>query len=470
MVDPVTITYSYKEVPTLKAFSNSDAFMRLALGPFGSGKSSACVIEIISRALAQKPGPDGKKHTRWLVIRNSYRQLNDSTIKTFMQWIKPEYFGTFKITDHSYMITGFEGAEIEVLFRALDRPDHIGNLLSVEATGAWVNEAREVPWSIIEALQGRVGRFPSQREGGPTWYGVLLDSNPGDTDSKMYKYFEEEKHDPKFVALFKQPSGLGPRAENLSNLPANYYKKMAVGKDREWVKIYCHGEWGFDISGRPVYPEYFDSTHCADIKPLSYCPVIRGFDFGLQPSCAFTQLSPNGQLLVIDELVSDNMGIDQFSDEVLAFSSQHYPDFEFQDIGDPAGAQRAQTDAKTCFQILHSKGIMVEPGMQSVQIRLESVRRPLTRLVMGKPGFQMSPRCKVLRKGFMGGYQYRRLQMAAERYTNVPDKNHYSHIHDALQYACAYFFGQGLTTQPVSSSRSDDSYVSDYSRSEITGY
>ena len=43
-------------------------------------------------------------------------------------------------------------------------------------------------------------------------------------------------------------------------------------------------------------------------------------------------------------------------------------------------------------------------------------------------------RCRNLIKGFEGGYQYRRLQVSGERFDDKPDKNHFSHIHDALQY------------------------------------
>lgn len=467
------IEYSYKGAPTLRRFSESDAFLRCVIGPFGSGKSSACAVEIVSRALAQPPGPDGIKRSRWIVVRNTYRQLSDATIRTFHQWLPPVHFGTYRQSDQSYTITGFENCEIQVLYRALDRSDHIANLLSLEVTGAWVNEAREVPWSIIEALMGRVGRYPSKREGGCNWYGLVLDSNPADTDSKLYKQFCETEYDSKYAELFMQPDGLGPNAENLDNLPGGqeYYKKMAIGKDKEWVKVYCSGQWGYVQEGRAVYPEYVDSAHCAEIKPNKHEPIYRGFDFGLTPSCVFVQLSPSGQLLVLDELVSESMGIDRFSDEVLEHSSQHYDGYEFVDIGDPAGTQRAQTDEKTVFQILHAKNIMIEPGLQSLAIRLESVRKPLTRLVLGKPGFQVHPRCKQLRKGFMGGYCYRRLQVSSERYTSVPDKNSYSHIHDSLQYVCTRLFGGGLTTR--SSNDPNEGFYNDapdHSRSDVTGY
>ncbi|MFT8644996.1 MAG: hypothetical protein ABF821_13330, partial [Gluconacetobacter sp.] len=138
----------------------SDAFIRGLMGPFGSGKSSGCVWEIVLRGLRQAPGADGVRRSRWAVIRNSYRQLEDTTIRTVHQWFPPMRFGRWKPTEHSYVINRMvaEGdekpAEIELLFRALDRPDQVGNLLSLELTGAWVNEAREVPWAIIEAVQG----------------------------------------------------------------------------------------------------------------------------------------------------------------------------------------------------------------------------------------------------------------------------------------------------------------------------
>jgi len=445
------------------------------MGPFGSGKSSGCVVELISRSLAQKPGPDGIRRTRWATIRNTYRQLNDTTIKTFNQWLPPQHFGQFKYSDNSYVITAFENTEIEVLFRALDRPDHVSNLLSFELTGAWVNEAREVPWPIIEALQGRVGRYPAKRDGGPTWHGIILDTNPPDVDSKFYKFFEETKHDPSFAQIFKQPSGLSPEAENITNLPEGYYTRLAMGKDPEWIKVYVAGEYGFVIDGRPVYPEYKDNVHCTDaIRYIPDSPIYRGWDFGLTPACAFAQLSANGQLIVIDEMVSESMGIDKFSDDVIEYSSRTYPDAEFIDIGDPAGDQRAQTDEKTCFQIMRSKNIMVEGGGKTISLRLESVRKPLQRFIAGKPGFAMHPRCKMLRKGFQGAYQFRRLQTSAERYTETPDKNVYSHVHDALQYLCTRLFGGGLTTMRAPPGYEEGAEVDEFAnatgRSEVTGY
>ena len=437
------IRYSYADAPTLKRFSESNAFIRGVMGPFGSGKSSACVIEIIKRAFLQAPAADGIRHTRWVVVRNTYNQLKDTTEKTFTDWIPPHLFGNYKPSDHYYLIDKIPGCSIEILFRALDRPDHIRNLLSLEVTGAWVNEAREVPWSIIEALQGRVGRYPSKRDGGASWFGIFMDTNPPDNDSKWYQFFEERRA--ANAEIFKQPSGLSPLAENKDNLPHGYYENLAIGKDPEWVKVYIHGEYGFVVDGKPVYPEYSDATHCKEIHAIPGT-IYRGWDFGLTPACIFMQLSPKGQLLILDEVIADNMGVDRFGDQVNRHTAANWQGHDFIDIGDPAGNTPAQTEEKTCFQILKAKNIDIEASpTQDPTLRIESVKKPLNTMVDGQPGLLIHPRCKMVRKGFQGGYQYRRMQTSAEKYADKPEKNQYSHPHDGLQYVCVKLFGAVLT-------------------------
>lgn len=448
------IIYDYADVPTIRDFSRDDTFIRGLMGPFGSGKSSGCVMDILRRAQQQEPGPDGIRRTRWAVIRNTYPQLKDTTIKTFHDWLPPQHFGKWTPSNHDYLIDKFKDVEIEVMFRALDRPEHVSNLLSLELTGAWVNEAREIPWTIIKALRGRVGRYPAQRDGGPTWYGIIMDTNPPDDESWWYNLFEETR--PDNAALFKQPSARGPNAENLTNLPKGYYENLCSDGDEEFIKVYVDGEYGYVRDGKPIYPEYLDSTHCKPIKPIKGKPIIRGWDFGLTPCCVFTQIH-GGRWFIIDEMVSDNMGADSFSDDVLDYCANEYPNWEFEDYGDPAGSQRAQTDEKTCFEILRGKGIRIQPGEQTLEIRLGAVKKQLKTLIDGKPRLVLDPKCKRLRKGFQGRYQFRRLQVSAEKYTDKPDKNEYSHPHDALQYIATRKFGgevrsrdkrRGPTPQP----------------------
>jgi hypothetical protein len=289
-------------------------------------------------------------------------------------------------------------------------------------------------------------------------------------DSKWYRFFEEQEHDAGFVRLFKQPSGLSPRAENIPNLVPGYYPRLAQGKDSEWVKVYIEGQYGFVSDGRPIFPEYDDGIHCGECQTVAGIPISRGWDFGLTPSCVFVQLTGSGQMIIVDELVAEQMGADAFSDEVLSYSSRYYPATDFIDIGDPAGNQRAQTDESTCFHILHTKGIWIEPGLQTLALRFESVRKPLTRLVGGKPAFRLHPRCKMLRKGFQGGYHYRRLHTSNERYSERPEKNAYSHAMDALQYACTRLFGPSLLFAREQDDQDEPAQETFQGRSRVTGY
>jgi hypothetical protein len=169
------------------------------------------------------------------------------------------------------------------------------------------------------------------------------------------------------------------------------------------------------------------------------------------------------------------MGIDQFGDELIMHCNTRWPKLtEYIDIGDPAGEKRAETDTTTCFQILWGKGIRIEAGLQTLAIRLESVRKPLrTFALKGEPGLLLDPRCKTIRKGFQGGYQYRRMKTSSERYTAAPDKNQYSHPMDALQYPLTRIFGGGLTTErpPAGWEPSSQPFdFADLERNATTGY
>ena len=44
------IEYDYAVVPTIGGFSESRKFIRGLMGPFGSGKSSGCIMEIVQWA------------------------------------------------------------------------------------------------------------------------------------------------------------------------------------------------------------------------------------------------------------------------------------------------------------------------------------------------------------------------------------------------------------------------------------
>jgi len=420
---------------TTRAFLKSDAFVRGLRGPIGSGKSTACVMDILRRAAMQRPGPDGVRRSRWAVIRNTYPELKTTTIQTWHQWVPPSVGKwTDSATPKEHLLR-FEDVELQVWFVALDRPQDVAKLLSMELTGAWINEAREVPKAILDGLTGRVGRYPAVKDGGASWFGIILDTNPPDTDHWWYKLAEERQ--PEGFAFFGQPAGDGPAAENLANLPAGYYERAKAGKDAEWIKVYVHGDYGFVQDGKPVYPEWRDGMHCrpAPLDPRRELWV--GIDFGLTPAAAFGQRDVLGRWRVIDELVCEDMGALRFTEMLGQRMRERYEGVPVGGIfGDPSGDNRAQTDETTPFQILRAGNIMARPAPSNdFVLRREAVAKPLGRLIDGEPGLVVDPGCRMIRKGMGGGYAYRRIQVSGqERFRDVPDKNAFSHPCEALQY------------------------------------
>lgn len=305
--------YSQKaEPPTLKRFAKCHDLVRFIVGPVGSGKSSRCVKEIVRRACRQRPGPDGTRRSRAAVIRNTYSQLRDTTRKTFEQWV-PSWMGTwheqaFTFTIRLPMEDGTT-VECEVLFRALDRPEDVKKLLSLELTFAYINEVREIPKHVVDVLETRIGRYPSRAQGGATWAGIWADTNPWHAGHWGAKLFA--KGLPGYD-LFRQPGGRSAQAENVENLPPGYYERLCVGKDREWVRVYVDGE---DASGDEgsVFGAWLASAKVeAFDHPVT--DVYTTWDLGRSDSTAiwFWRVNAERQVDVLEHYEASGQGLSHY--------------------------------------------------------------------------------------------------------------------------------------------------------------
>jgi len=457
---------SYKpDGSTLKNFLKSDHFFRGIRGPVGSGKSVACCIEIFRRALEQQKNQNGVRKSRWAVIRNTNPQLKTTTIKTWLDWFPEQEWGHFRwsVPYTHYIKKG--DIDCEVIFLALDRPEDIKKLLSLELTGVWVNEAREVPKSIIDACTMRVGRYPSMRDGGASWYGVFCDTNApeedhwwpimaGDVPTPDHIGREEALMlvKPDNWSFYTQPSGMDEKrekdgtltgyedsktAENKNNLTPKYYNNIIKGKTKGWIDVYVLNKLGSIEEGKPVYPSFKPEVHIGkeNLMPINTLPVYVGIDFGLTPAAVFGQKNVLGKWHILHELVCFDMGAVRFAELLKSDITRFFRGIDVEIYGDPAGDFRAQTDEKTPFQILRNSGLRASPAPSNdISLRIEAVENALTRMVDGQSGFLLDNRCLNLKKGFNGGYHYRRLQTSGDRYDEKPFKNRYSHVHDALQY------------------------------------
>jgi hypothetical protein len=434
-------------------FHLSPAFVRVLFGPLGSGKTTACCAEIYRRSVEQAADSRGRRRTRWLVIRNTVPELLTTTLPSWTG-IFGSQFGEMNrnppITHRlRVQLSDKTKVESDIIFLGLDGPDAADKLRGMELTGAWVNECREVPKPVFDMLTGRVGRYPARRDGGPTWFGVIADTNM--PDDHHWLYYMAEKERPDTWQFFRQIGGvswydgkwiINPDAENVVNLPQRYYENQIAGKADDWIRVYLAAEYGFVREGKPVFPEYSDVDHVADLAPIPGVPIDVGADFGLTPAAVIAQRAPSGRIHILREMVTDGVGAVRFGEELSRLLRYDFADYRIGSMtGDPAGGQRAQTDERTVFQILAAMNLLfrpapVGPTKNEFVIRREAVAKPMTTWLDGKPGLLIDRGCVTIRRGMAGSYHFRRIQVTAERYGDYPEKNHESHVCEALQYLC----------------------------------
>lgn len=435
----MTSDITYRPPESVQGFIEGSKFISLIMGPVGSGKTTGAIFKILYHAARMRKQKDGVRRSRCIVIRNTRQMLQDSTIPSIQQWFGSDILTYAKVDGKMWLKIG--DVECEILLRGLDDQDDVRRLLSVEASFAMMDEFREVNQAIFDAVQGRVGRYPSKGQGGcytddgtPNYH-VWGASNPPDGDTTWQKYLSEP---PDNAEVFMQPSGLSAEADWLDNLIEDYYDNLAKGKTEDWVDVYVHGKFGRSLSGQPVFRAFNSDMHVSK-KSLSHIkstthPLVIGFDFGLTPACVIGQQDPFGRALIYADLTSEGMGVLRFIREKLKpLLSTRFAGMPLIIIGDPAGSQRAQTDERSVFDVLRQEGFRVMPARTNALVaRINAVDSLLTRLVDGKPAFLLDPVCVDTIRGLRGAYRYKLKKNGDVE--DTPEKNSASHVADALQY------------------------------------
>lgn len=441
-------TITYNPAPTvkefIKAYRPGDFFYDFILGPVGSGKTTGNIFKLIHMASLQKPSPkDGIRRSRAVIVRNTYPELRDTTIPSFMTWFKDGEAGTWRVSDKMFVLR-FGDVECEVLFRPLDTPDDVSRVLSLEVTFAILDEFVQITKEVVEALSQRCGRYPAKVDGGATNFGMWGASNPGNEDSWWYDFLETSAK-PTNCFYFKQPSGRSPNAENLENLPPGYYTTQVEGKSERWIHQFIEVEWGWSLTGEPVWPMFHRERHVADklFAPNAELDLIIGFDAGLTPAAALMQQDKFGRIIVLDEVITPfgtTMGATRFIDEKLnpILNNGGYRDCRTLVIGDPASNIRSQTNESSVADVFKQKKFKFKTAWSNKLLpRLRCVEDALMRNVEVGPGLVLNKRCENLVRGMEGRYCFANKRTSSG--DPEPDKNNYSHIADALQYGVMYF-------------------------------
>lgn len=449
---------SYTPPATVGKFLQSTAFAKIIMGPVGSGKTTGLLFDIPKMAAEQRKSPDGIRRFRAVIVRNTYAQLQDTSLKSWFTWFPEGTAGDYARTNKVFTMR-FDDVECEVWFRPLDTAEDVKKLLSVEASVICFDEAREINPEIWQAASGRVGRYPSKKDGGPYKengepnFGLRASTNPPDGDTYWSELIENP---PENTEVFIQPSALSPEAENLENLPDNYYENLCQGKSEDWIDVYVRSKMGKSLAGQPVFKAFTSEIHVAkeELKPTALNGTLMiGIDNGLSPAAVLGQVDYSGRVLAYDSISADGLGALRFCREKLKpLLARKYPGFKVLLVADPACIQRAQTDEKTIVDIYKSEGFQVVVAKtNALQARIASVDYYLTRTVDGKSSILLCPvGCKPLIQSMRGKYRYK-TNTKGETDT-TPEKSHpFSDLADALQYLCLHANGGAVYGAPVSS-------------------
>lgn len=166
----------------------------------------------------------------------------------------------------------------------------------------------------------------------------------------------------------------------------------------------------------------------SEIRPLK---LIRSWDFGYHcPACLILYQDDQDRLVVVREVVGKEELLVDFAHRVKALCDTEYQGASFEDLCDPAGAQRSDKTTQTSIEILNSLGVFPHYDRSAIKDGLELMRMKLSENRGGQMALRVDVRCANLIEAFEGGYRY------GAAGSEVPIQEHpYEDVMDCLRYA-----------------------------------
>lgn len=466
MSDDSNVT-KYKAPPAVAKFIQCEASESWIVGPVGSGKTVGGMMKILYHASRQAPNKEGIRKTRFAVIRDTYENLKATTLKSFLDWFEDGKAGTWMSSAKTFYLK-MGDVESEIIWLGLDDQKDVARLLSLELTGAFLDEFVFIGESILEAAASRVGRYPSMKDGGPTWYGIWGSTNPGTVDDFWFRYlYDVIPNDPirsQEVKLFQQPGARTPQAENTENLHPDYYPKLIRTKSQEWIRQFLDVTWMPSKGGKPVFPMFSQNIHVSsyNLIPSPSYPLLVGYDPGISyMGLCFAQYDHLNHRVMFynpDKILED-MGAERLvKDVVKPLLRTTFTNVANRVLWcmDPAARNRSAGDERSAYQIIKQDYQCTFDMDNSIRTRLDAVDAFLGRNTSQGPALVIDPRCKDMIDGFSHGYHYKVAKNGTK--SDAPEKNRYSHLMDSVQYVCQNA-GKSLTAIQRSSGSTSSGYT-----------
>lgn len=425
--------------PVQKGFIESRALADLFSSRAGEGKTTALAWSILYHTRHNPGAP-------WAVIRDTYENLQRTTVKTFFGWFPPGVYGTYHHTKKEF--TWASGvAQGTVTFIGMDNSDDASKLLSWELGGVAMDEpAPAVGSAGIDEMVFDLARGTRLRAPGMNWYAMKLATNNPDEGHWTYRKFVSPGFDG-----FKlwQPA----EPENIHNLPEGYYEDMrrTLAHRPDLVRRFVDGEFGYQQEGRQVTPQWNDKIHLATgLVPIPRRELYLLWDFGLNPTCIITQRTPLGYWLILESIVGDGIGAEELIESAVKPTlDERYRKHELHHIGDPSGKNREQSSSKRSAVRSLKKfiGGTWRDGPVKWEERRDPLQSVLSRTIEGRGVVQVDRhRAKEVWYALRGGYHYHVTNTGIA--SRLPIKNIGSHPGDAMSYGAAVLFPMGRVHRP----------------------
>ena len=251
-------------------------------GGIGNGKTTGGLMRLLILA-REFPG------SRWVVARQTYKTLMNTTRKTFDKlcppgWIKRD------VKENMVLANGSE-----ILWLHLDEMNE-GDLRSLEISGAFISQAEEIAPEMWDFLDSRIGRWSRPEWTSPCPPYLWGECNPNGHDWIYFRFHPDVIGDdhPNRAYFFGATS---INKAMLDKFSPGYYD-MLMRKPDAWKRRWVFGSR--DIFEGAIHPEFRREIHVYDadhFDPFEQCNIKSCWawmDYGLSaPTCVLLSASTN---------------------------------------------------------------------------------------------------------------------------------------------------------------------------------
>lgn len=385
----------FRYAPVLDQAALSPASFRCVEGPVNSGKSVWSLSEVYGLACTIPRCKDGIRRSKFLIVRDSYPNLESSTIETWKQWFPESVWGNINGREPMTHVLRFLDVEATFVFRAFSTDNilkAIKDLRSTEWTGAWVNEGQFMPLALVKEIYSRTGRFPARKDcpayNRRKW--VVMDMNAPPTDDFWGYYMRGKTVLPRDLTpeqtlefqkpddweFFEQPPAVleernedgsfkrfvvNPEAENLPHIGEESIKQELSGRSYNDVRRDLMNKVVPLQKGYPRYTQLLREHVSDSIRPIETLPIIAGYDPGLN-GCVHLFQQWKDRWFALHTILAKGSSAAQLADEVLSVLGTRFPFWKqtgFVGWGDPYGDTRFGGDESkaenTHFEIMEGR-------------------------------------------------------------------------------------------------------------------